>query len=288
MGAARLSCKCRIARMSMEQEGLAPFTASDGVTLFRRVYEPAGEPLGELLLGHGIGENSSRYIQAARAFASAGWRTTTWDLRGHGRSEGPRGYVKEFRRFHLDLAEQVSELQRSGRRVVVVSHSLGGLIAFGAVAAGLTKPDYLVISAPALEARIATWKRIVAPILSRILPMLRIPTGVGADTSPGQRLQSLDPTAPDYLYAVTTRLGDEGFRAQRAARAVVAAGGNFPVPMLVTQGEGDTLVRPEWTKPLAQLGNVEYLTLKGFNHHPFATLAYQVAVDEITQRIGRR
>ena len=61
--------------MSMEQEGLAPFTASDGVTLFRRVYEPAGEPLGELLLGHGIGENSSRYIQAARAFAAAGWRT---------------------------------------------------------------------------------------------------------------------------------------------------------------------------------------------------------------------
>jgi len=274
--------------MSMEQGSLAPFTASDGVTLFRRVYEPAGAPLGELLLGHGIGENSSRYIQAARAFAAAGWRTTTWDLRGHGRSEGPRGYVKEFRRFHLDLAEQVTELQRTGRRVVVVSHSLGGLIAFGSVAAGLTKPDYLVLSAPALEANIATWKRIVAPILSRVLPMLRIPTGIGPDTSAGQRLENLDPSAPATMRAVTTRLGDEGFRAQKAARAVVAAGGNFPVPTLVTQGEGDALVRPEWTKPLAQLGNVEYLTLKGFNHHPFATLAYQVAVDEIVQRIGVR
>jgi alpha-beta hydrolase superfamily lysophospholipase len=196
--------------------------------------------------------------------------------------------VKEFRRFHLDLAEQVTELQRTGRRVVVVSHSLGGLIAFGAVAAGLVKPDFLVLSAPALEARIATWKRFVAPILSRILPMLRIPTGVGADTSPGQRLEDLDVDAPAYLYAVTTRLGDEGFRAQKAACAVVAAGGNFPVPTLVTQGEGDALVRPEWTKPLAQLGNVEYLTLKGFDHHPFATLGYQVAVDEILQRIGRR
>lgn len=273
--------------MSMEQEGAAPFTTSDGVTLFRRVYEPSGTPVGELLLGHGIGENSSRYIQAARAFAAAGWRTTTWDLRGHGRSEGPRGYVKEFRRFHLDLAEQVSVLRRSGRRVVIVSHSLGGLIAFGAVAAGLVEPDFLVLSAPALEARIATWKRIVAPLLSRVVPMLRIPTGIGADTSPGQHLQNLDPTAPDYLYAVTTRLGDEGFRAQKAARAVVAAGGNFPVPTLVTQGEGDTLVRPEWTKPLARLGNVEYLTLKGFNHHPFATLGYQAAVDEILKRIGR-
>ena len=118
--------------------------------------------------------------------------------------------------------------------------------------------------------------------------MLKIPTGIGPDTSPDQRLENLDPTAPALLLAVTTRLGDEGFRAQKSARAIVAAGGNFPVPTLVTQGEGDALVRPEWTKPLAQLGNVEYLTLKGFNHHPFATLAYQVAVDEIVQRIGRR
>lgn len=274
--------------MSTEQGVLAPFQASDGVTLFRRVYEPTGEPLGELLLGHGIGENSSRYVQAAIAFASAGWRTTTWDLRGHGRSEGPRGYVKEFRRFHLDLAEQVAALQRTGRRVVVVSHSLGGLIAFGAVAAGLAKPDYLVLSAPALEANIATWKRIAAPILSRLLPTLRIPTGIGADTSSGQELPNLDPEAPGYLYAVTTRLGDEGFRAQRAARAVVAAGGTFPVPTLVTQGEGDELVRPEWTKPMATLGNIEYVTLKGFNHHPFATRDYQVAVDEMLKRIGRR
>lgn len=274
--------------MNTEQEGVAPFVASDGVTLFRRVYEPAGEPLGEILFGHGIGENSSRYVQSARAFAAAGWRTTTWDLRGHGRSEGPRVYVKGFRRFHLDLAEQVGELQRTGRRVVVVSHSLGGLIAFGAVAAGLTKPDYLVLSAPALEARVATWKRLAAPVLSRVLPMLRIPTGVGVDTSPGQRLQNLDPTAPDRLYIATTRLGDEIFRAQKAARAVVAVGGDFAVPTLVTQGEGDTLVRPEWTRPLARLGNIEYLTLKGFDHHPFATLGYQVAIDAITQRIGRR
>jgi acylglycerol lipase len=274
--------------MSTEQESLAPFTTSDGVSLFRRVYLPNGEPIGELLLGHGIGENSSRYIQAARAFAAAGWRTTTWDLRGHGRSGGPRGYVKEFRRFHLDLAEQVRDLQRTGSRVVVASHSLGGLIAFGAVAAGLTEPDFLILSAPALEANIATWKRLAAPILSRLLPMLRIPTGIGADTSSGQELENLDPGAPGYLYAVTTRLGDEGFRAQKAARAVVTAGGTFPVPTLVTQGEGDALVRPEWTKPLAQLGNVEYLTLKGFNHHPFATRNYQFAVDAMLERIGRR
>ena len=86
---------------------LDPFRTSDGILLFRRTFRPATAPIGDLLICHGIGESSSRYIQAARAFAEAGWRTVTFDLRGHGRSEGPRGYVPAWRRFHDDLAEQV-------------------------------------------------------------------------------------------------------------------------------------------------------------------------------------
>ncbi len=266
---------------------LDPFRASDGLLLYRRVYRPAAAPIGDLLLGHGIGEDSSRYIQAARVFAQAGWRTVTWDLRGHGRSEGPRGYVSRWSRYHHDLAEQVDALKSEGRPLVVVAHSMGGLIAFGATAAGRITPDKLVLSAPALEAEIATWKRIVAPILSKVAPMLRIPTGIGADTDPGERLPNEDPEPPSYLHAVTTRLGDEGFRAQRAARAVVARGGDFPVETLVVHGTRDRLVRPEWCEPIGTLGRVRYQPLEGFNHHPFATLRYQDAVEKILEFIGR-
>ena len=266
---------------------LDPFRASDGLLLYRRVYRPVAAPIGDLLLGHGIGEDSSRYIQAARAFAQAGWRTVTWDLRGHGRSEGPRGYVSHWSRYHDDLAEQVDALKSDGRPLVVAAHSMGGLIAFGAAAAGRIAPDKLVLSAPALEADIATWKRVVAPILSRVAPMLRIPTGIGADTDPGERLPNEDPEPPPYLRAVTTRLGDEGFRAQRAARAVVARGGDFPVETLVIHGTRDRLVRPEWCEPIGTLGRVRYQALEGFNHHPFATLRYQDAVEKILEFIGK-
>ncbi|MGA1430102.1 MAG: alpha/beta hydrolase, partial [Candidatus Limnocylindrus sp.] len=57
---------------------LDPFRTSDGVLLFRRLFRPATAPIGDLLICHGIGESSSRYIQAARAFAEAGWRTATF------------------------------------------------------------------------------------------------------------------------------------------------------------------------------------------------------------------
>lgn len=140
---------------------------------------------------------------------------------------------------------------------------MGGLIAFGATAAGRITPDKLVLSAPALEAEVATWKRLAAPLLSRIVPMLRIPTGIGADTDPGQRLPNEDLEPPPYLHAVTTRLGDEAFRAQRAARAVVARGGDFPVETLVIHGTRDRLVRPEWCEPIGSLGRVRYQPLEG-------------------------
>lgn len=266
---------------------LDPFRASDGLLLYRRAYRPPAAPVGDLLLGHGIGEDSSRYIQAARAFAEAGWRTVTWDLRGHGRSEGPRGYVSRWSRYHDDLTEQVDALQSEGRPLIVTGHSMGGLIAFGATAAGRIAPDKLVLSAPALEAKVATWKRLAAPILSRVAPMLSIPTGIGADTDPGERLPNEDPEPPPYLHAVTTRLGGEVFGAQRAARAVVARGGDFPVETLVIHGTRDRLVRPEWCQPIGTLGRVRYQSLEGFNHHPFATLRYQDAVETILEFIGR-
>ena len=266
---------------------LDPFRTSDGLLLYRRVYRPAAAPIGDLLLGHGIGEDSSRYIQAAHAFAMAGWRTVTWDLRGHGRSEGPHGFVPRWGRYHDDLAEQVDALEHEGRLMVVAGHSMGGLIAFGAAASGRIAPDKLILSAPALEAEIATWKRIAAPLLSGIVPMLRIPTGIGPDTDPGQELPNEDPEPPPYLRAVTTRLGNEGFRAQRAARAVVARGGDFPIETLVIHGTRDRLVRPEWCEPIGSLGRVRYQPLEGFNHHPFATLRYQDAVGRILDFIGR-
>jgi alpha-beta hydrolase superfamily lysophospholipase len=274
--------------MDAVRVSLDPFEASDGVTLFRRVYEPAGASIGDLLLGHGIGENVGRYVQAARAFAEAGWRTVAWDLRGHGRSGGPRTYVREWSRFHDDLAEQVDAIRRPGRPIAVVAHSMGGLIAFGAAAAGRIAPDRLVLSAPALDADIARWKQIAAPLLARVVPMLRIPTGIGADTNPGETLPNEDPDAPATIGNATARLGDEAFRAQAEARRIVARGGEFPVATLVVHGVGDRLVRPEWCRPIGTLGNVEYVPLEGFNHHPFAATRYREAVDRILRFIGRR
>lgn len=257
---------------------LDPFRASDGVLLHRRVWGEGGGR-GDLLLGHGIGENISRYTRAARAFSAGGWRVTAWDLRGHGRSEGARGHVDRWERYHQDLGEQLAALRQPGRRLVVVAHSMGALISIGAAAHREAIPDRFVLSAPAIDAAIAWWKRAAAPLLARLVPTLRIPTGIGPDLDPGDQMPIEEPTPPSWVRAATTRMGDEAFRAQAEARAIVARGGALGVPTLVIHGTNDRIVRPEWCAPIGALSDVEYRPLQGFNHHPFATRRYREAVD---------
>ena len=97
----------------------------------------------------------------------------------------------------------------------------------------------MVLSAPALDAAVACWKRALAPNLSRIVPMLRIPTGIGSDLDPGDSLPSEEPSPPPWVLAVTARMGDEAFRAQREARALDA---------LTNRPGWDVLRSPEYVR----------------------------------------
>ncbi|MFH1765744.1 MAG: alpha/beta fold hydrolase, partial [Gemmatimonadota bacterium] len=51
----------------------------------------APKPRASLLLVHGLGEHSGRYDAFARVLAEEGTSVFAFDLRGNGRSPGPRG-----------------------------------------------------------------------------------------------------------------------------------------------------------------------------------------------------
>jgi alpha-beta hydrolase superfamily lysophospholipase len=51
---------------------------------------------GVVCLLHGLGEHSGRYSQWAGLLNHAGYSLLTYDLRGHGKSEGKRGHVSSY------------------------------------------------------------------------------------------------------------------------------------------------------------------------------------------------
>lgn len=112
-----------------EQNGF--FTSFDGTRLFYRLW--LGRAPDVLFLLHGFGEHSGRYVELAEFLNHLPLSICIFDLRGHGRSEGPRVYVESFDVLLRDLDQFRSFVEsKTGsftNKPILFGHSFGGLIA---------------------------------------------------------------------------------------------------------------------------------------------------------------
>ncbi|MCB0413109.1 MAG: lysophospholipase [Bdellovibrionales bacterium] len=133
-----------------------------------------------IIVSHGIGEHSGSYEPFARTMVDFGWNVLSFDHRGHGRSDGQRGYVKSFDEFEKDLYQFISLVQKEHpeyKHLVLFGHSMGGLIASKTIIAyGQQGLMALVLSAPAwgLSLDAPEWKKKAAHYLKKYLPRLTL------------------------------------------------------------------------------------------------------------------
>src|SRR5918999_1629351 len=111
-----------------------------------------GDPAFVLLLAHGYGEHAGRYEHVAQRFVDEGAVVYAPDHLGHGKSEGERAHVDDGEDFSADL-HRVAERARAehpGLPVVLLGHSMGGLIATRYAQKHPGELDALVLSGPAI------------------------------------------------------------------------------------------------------------------------------------------
>jgi acylglycerol lipase len=248
-----------------------------GSQLVRR-WQPEGEVRAEVVLVHGLGEHCGRYERAGSQFAEAGLGVTAADLIGFGATGGSRGFVEDWSQFLDQVGELESEARNTGRPVVLLGHSLGGLIALDYALSERAAPDLLVLSAPAIGGG-AAWQKALAPIGSRLAPRLRMPTAVK-----GEQL-SRDPAVGEDYFAdplvqttASNRLGAEAFSAQERVKATLK---DLAIPTLVIHGGADTLVPPQVSVPLGKLEKVERRLYPTLRHESFNEPEGPEVVDEV-------
>lgn len=150
----------------MPQRFEGQFAGFDESELFFQTWSP-DHIRGVLILTHGLAEHSECYHPLAKALADDGWLVYAWDMRGHGRSEGKRGYVRSISDYIEDLARfhtLVSSRHRD-TNLVLFGHSLGGLITLrfvqrdhpaGISALALSSPCVgLSVAVPKMKERLA-------------------------------------------------------------------------------------------------------------------------------------
>ena len=109
-------------------------TADDGHRIHVQTWAPDGDPVGAIQLVHGLGEHIKRYGRFAEAAAARGYVVYGHDHRGHGLSEGERGYYADENGWHkvVEDARVVNDHLRenyAGKPVVLLGHSMGSFIA---------------------------------------------------------------------------------------------------------------------------------------------------------------
>src|ERR1700753_3971354 len=72
---------------------------------------PSGAAAGKVLLIHGYADHSGRFDHVTRVWTDRGFAVGRFDLRGHGRSEGPRGHVMNVGEYARDALDVLAALE---------------------------------------------------------------------------------------------------------------------------------------------------------------------------------
>ena len=88
----------------------------------------AKENKGTLIITHGMAEHSGRFEWVANKIVDAGFNVITYDLRGHGKSQGKRGTIKSYKQFVQDLNQIIMNEKNNNSNIYLYGHSMGGII----------------------------------------------------------------------------------------------------------------------------------------------------------------
>jgi len=278
----------------MEPSKLAPISTPNG-ELYGEAFLPRTPegPKGIVVVSHGYAEHCGRYRELAHVIVSAGWAALTYDVRGHGKSPGVRGFVGAFHEYTDDL-KSVMKVARglvpAPAPLVLLGHSHGSLITLRAACDGLdagTGATALLVSSPYLGLRMAVpgWKKRLAKVASRIAPKLAQPNNITANQLTSDKAMQAAHDADPLNFSVAT---SRWFVESTAAQDYVAAhASKIALPSTWIVGGADPLADPAQSRRVAQtMKRADYHELPGFLHEVFNETDRAQAFELVTRALA--
>lgn len=244
-----------------------------GVPLFRQTWRPEAGARARALMVHGHGEYSGEENFGAliRALLQRGFAVDAFDLRGHGRSGGKPGVLREWADFAEDLerVRALAERDAAGLPLFLFAHSLGGLIG---VDHALNHPAGLrgaAFTGPLLcEPILPGWQRAAGRVMGVLAPDFSIPTGKRPeDNTDVPAEQSRIAADPRFRPCGSARLSEN---INAAIARVQAAAPGWKLPLLILHGTADKIVPPDGSRQFASVAGAadKHLSLyEGAPHH---------------------
>ena len=214
---------------------------------------PVSQPLGTVILVHGLGEHAGRYGEVAAHLYQWGFAVRAYDQQGHGQSEGLRGDLLRPGSLQADLCRVIDATRQrpvlKDAPLILLGHSMGGLVVARTLAEGLGAVDAAVLSSPALGAFPSFFQKILLATLPRVVPHLRVDNGLKTE------FVSRDPDVvkayqADALVHRRISVGLAAWILENGEKTLHDAS-KWQVPTLLLYAGQDKLVNPQATADVA-------------------------------------
>lgn len=249
------------------------YRRSGGARIFYRSWRPTAAIRATVVICHGFNSHSGQYGETAEALVGAGFQVYALDLRGRGRSEGPRFRVRDVAEYVGDL-DGVIAIARSRDPtlpVFLLGHSAGGVVStsyaldHGQALAGLICESF-AFRVPAPRVALALIR-----VIARVFPPLPAVKLRNRDfTRDAQALARLDAdpmirneTQPAITVAAMLRAND---RLERDF-------GSITLPVLILHGTADKATLPAGSEFFDRHAGSSDRTLKLYDRHYHDLLA---------------
>jgi alpha-beta hydrolase superfamily lysophospholipase len=229
------------------------FKSFDNLELYAREWTPDGDMKAALVLVHGHGEHIGRYAHVGAMLAQHGYGLFGFDLRGHGKSGGPRGHAPSFEAYMNDIDQMLGKVKNDhpGKPIFLYGHSLGGVLVLDYIL--LRKPELngAIVTSPSLRTAVEEQKLkvILAKLLGSIAPAGTLPTALDANML-SHDSEVVQNYKEDALVHDTISFG-VGKTMIRVNQWTLEHASEFHLPLLLMHGTEDKIAYPSGSQDFA-------------------------------------
>ncbi|WP_052055759.1 alpha/beta hydrolase [Myxosarcina sp. GI1] len=224
------------------------FLGAGAIKLYYQSWHPNSKTTAVVAIVHGLGGHSDTFDNLVELLCDRAIAVYAFDLRGHGRSEGQRGYINSWSEFREDLHAflQLITTQELNLPLFLLGQSLGGAIALDYALHYPEQLKGLILLSPALKVRISPLKLLAGRIFSRFIPHFSLNTGIDlADGSRDPQVVAAAMRDPLRHTKGTARLATEF---SQAVSWIEANAAQLQVPLLILHGGADRITPLEGSR----------------------------------------
>lgn len=246
-------------------------------------------PKANVVIVHGIFEHLKRYDYLVKKLNEEGYNVYRYDARGHGRSEGQRGDLERYEDFLLDLDIYIESIRKEHPKLklILLGHSMGGLVATSYASVYSDKIDYLVLSGACNRTPKAAQALKLIP--TSITAKMKYKNALGQGVCGDESVVEAYNQDPLVLKAGTMRLMRNAFI--KGCKLVNNNIGNISVPTLVMHGQEDGIVvvkTGEWTYLNLKVEDKTLKIYPGLYHEIFNETSKDEVIKDVVEWLNNR